>query len=578
MTRLVLRVVATAVALAGLVDPAWAVRRNRPLRLEVLADTTPESAATRDRLLALVGAIVQTSSGEVPDAVVLIGNKPIDSAPEGVPISFVSLSPRAAGIRLLDASLPEFVLAGQEAVVTATIEGSGIAGRTSAIVLEQDGIALSRIEHRWSSSLERFNAELRLTPPSSGATAVRVAAYLDGTALVPDGAADLLLNVRARSVRALVYEPRPSWMAGFVRRALESDRAFAAVARARFSRGVGVSTEQAPQRMTEEALKSFEVAIIGAPEELTAGELVALEGFVRARGGSAVFLADRRPAGPYRRLLPSERFDEVLLDRPAPIDVGGSLSLRAAELSIAGESSGGAAPIGTVTLSGSPKPVIVSWPLGAGRMVFSGALDAWRYRAADDEAFARFWKGTVGSLGLAAPPNVAVRIEPAIAAPGERVVVRAAVRPTELVRDGADRVAPPIDASITAPDGSARMLRLWPGAETGVFTTSFRAPAPGRYDLRVAIAGASTDAPFVVDRSARHPRSIGDDLRRYIAEATGGTIVSASDLEPLGRHLRSIGRDQAIEQAHPLRSGWWLLVFTAALTGEWTLRRRSGSR
>jgi hypothetical protein len=220
----------------------------------------------------------------------------------------------------------------------------------------------------------------------------------------------------------------------------------------------------------------------------------------------------------------------------------------------------------------------VSWPLGAGRIVFSGALDAWRYRAMDDEGFARFWSGTIGSLALAAPPVIDVRIDPAIAAPDEPVTVRAKVRATDIVQEGTDRVVPPLDASLIAADGAIRMLRLWPAAEPGVFTAFFAAPAAGRYDVRVSTAGASADSAFVVDRSARHASPGDDDLRRYISERTGGVASAASDLDPLRRHLQSLGREQRIEQRHPFRSGWWLLVFVEALSAEWTLRRRSGSR
>ena len=53
-------------------------------------------------------------------------------------------------------------------------------------------------------------------------------------------------------------------------------------------------------------------------------------------------------------------------------------------------------------------PVIVSTPRGDGRLLLSGAMDAWRFRAADNGAFDRFWQSTIAGLALAVPPPIAI--------------------------------------------------------------------------------------------------------------------------------------------------------------------------
>src|SRR5204863_4930353 len=71
--------------------------------------------------------------------------------------------------------------------------------------------------------------------------------------------------------------------------------------------------------------------------------------------------------------------------------------------------------------------VIVSMPRGDGRLVVSGALDAWRFRADDDGAFDRFWQSTIAGLALAVRPPIDVTVVPATLKPGERgdIIVRA---------------------------------------------------------------------------------------------------------------------------------------------------------
>ena len=65
-------------------------------------------------------------------------------------------------------------------------------------------------------------------------------------------------------------------------------------------------------------------------------------------------------------------------------------------------------------------PVIVSMPRGDGRLLLSGAMDAWRFRAADNGAFDRFWQSTIAGLALAVPPPIAIGVEPPLLRPGER--------------------------------------------------------------------------------------------------------------------------------------------------------------
>src|SRR4029078_8618593 len=72
--------------------------------------------------------------------------------------------------------------------------------------------------------------------------------------------------------------------------------------------------------------------------------------------------------------------------------------------------------------------VILSMPRGDGRLMLSGAMDAWRFRAAGGNAFDRFWQSPIAGLGLAVAPPVAIDLDPALLRPGEPAVVTARVR------------------------------------------------------------------------------------------------------------------------------------------------------
>ena len=64
--------------------------------------------------------------------------------------------------------------------------------------------------------------------------------------------------------------------------------------------------------------------------------------------------------------------------------------------------------------SGGRAPVI-SMPLGAGRVIFSGVLDAWRYRGDDEDAFDTFWRSQLGREAARAPRRLEVMLHPGAA-------------------------------------------------------------------------------------------------------------------------------------------------------------------
>jgi hypothetical protein len=316
--------------------------------------------------------------------------------------------------------------------------------------------------------------------------------------------------------------------------------------------------------------------LVGAPDALGPQEIDALREYARRRGGAVVLLPDRRPAGAYMSLVPVKRFEERLLERPIDLRARAGL-LRASELAVTRD----AAP---ATARASTEPpealgIVNEWPMGQGRVILSGALDAWRFRAAGDRGFARFWEGTVAEVALMSPPKLQVTTSPAIARPGEEVRIRVALRHSEF-QPGSDVIeVPPVRARIVSADGDEQMIRMWPAGEVGAFEGRLRAPAEGRYDVRVSSGTASADDVLLTATDVGRPRPAEDarsDRARAIASATGGIAVSSSDTAALERWLGALPRSKVTKTVRPARSMWFVIAFAAVLCAEWALRRRRG--
>ena len=219
-------------------------------------------------------------------------------------------------------------------------------------------------------------------------------------------------------------------------------------------------------------------------------------------------------------------------------------------------------------------------PLGAGRVIFSGVLDAWRYRGDDEDAFDTFWRSQLGREAARAPRRLEVMLHPGAATPGTLVRLRAAVRATDIAENGSGLSIPGVSARVIDERGGQRFLRLWPTFEAGVFEASFAAPQPGRYDVRVETdAGTSADSPFVV--SVGDPMMDDDRTGRSseaVAHATGGVVVTTENIDPLVERLRALSRETVPTVRHPMRLPVWAFAFGGLLAAEWLVRRRRGLR
>ncbi len=369
----------------------------------------------------------------------------------------------------------------------------------------------------------------------------------------------------------LVFDARPSWSSTFVRRAIEDDRAV----RGRLPRATGAGAFRRHARMDAldvAALDRASTAVIGGgPDALTSGDVALLEQFVRVRGGTLILLPERAPAGPWSAPV-SGTWTEHLTAKPESVG-----ALRASEVLHAER-----LPITATVLarSGSSASIVVL-PAGGGRIVISGAMDAWRYRDLDAgpstalraSGFDDFWRSLIAE-GAASGEGLQLRFEEPLSARGSRA--RFTLRDRRMVP------AASTEASAIARCGSApaTVIRVWPGGAHGEFMGELPLSNSGSCTIEAAIADRQVAGSIAVAATPAYgvEPTLAKLERRVMA--SGGVIGRAGEEAAIARALTDGADVFALSPSRciPCASAWWLLPFAGCLSVEWWLRRRAGLR
>lgn len=576
---ILLRAAAVAIAVAGLVDPAFSVATRQPSRLvvAVLGDATPEALQAAMRVGDGMGPTAEATIRVVP------ATSDAAACPSGQPCVLVQSGEAPQHLMAHASTLAGAVLAEPEPsrIRVVTVDGSpeqhpaatgrlrvhlaGPALRTGVHVDVRDGDALVGDADVPAGDRESAAVEVSWWPMESGPRQLMVRARS------ADGNADEVavgVNVVAATYDVVTYDMRPSWASAFLRRAIETDPRFHVRSQSRLGPDLAVGTAVSI-RLDAATLTGASVVIIGGPEALTAADAALLERFVRVRGGSLILVPDRALSGPVARLAPAGLRER--LER-APLAVG---PLRATELLIAKMADVSHALAST----GDGQAAIVATPLGEGRIIFSGAMDAWRYRGADDAAFDGFWRALVADAAAAGGRPLDVVLTPAAVAPGEPLQIEVRMRSLEEQK-------PETRVSLEARCGDqpAAAVRVWPSGRStlaGVFTSA----SAGACEVRASIASPQTaqaEGAFLV--AERLPRTPPDDTHRLqaLAAAFDAPVVRAGGEGTLVTSLQGRLHDTTGATVpadfHPMRSPWWMVPFVACLGVEWWLRRRQGLR
>ncbi len=573
--RLVLRVLAVAIAIVALIDPAITTSRVvKPIVSVTAVDTRDSSLASRVAgALAKRFTVVRAPLASA-DASVLVGSRLPANASELARPTFAVLGDRDGPTVTLDrVEAPLSAPASARVPVTATAHVTGAQGRSLELALRAGGLVVDRATRIVRSNDERVAIPLTFVPTATGAARLRVTASLGA---VSSANADVAVDVRDTRWAVLFFDPRPSWMSTFVRRAVERDPRFVVTSRVVTSRNVSTDAGQPPGRLDDlAALGVFDAVVVGAPEALSDRDVAGLDAFLRRRGGSVVLLLDRLAPGAYDRLLNVGKWVSDSTGKAetiAPPAAGGD-SMRAAELAWPARLPEGADVVAP-TRNAAARPVVWRSPVGAGQMIVSGALDAWRFRDRSVSSFDRFWQTLIAGAATAAVAPITVSTTP-LAMPRERAPVSA------LVRDAALSSVLPVKASASAmlvSDAGRSGVRLWPSERTGIFRANLRAPAqPGTFRLTVAANGARSDVPIIVAADLARVTPEARDLLSAWVASRGGASMGAAEVASLGQRI--VGTIRPADRRmtwHPMRSAWWILPFALALSAEWWLRRRRG--
>ena len=320
---------------------------------------------------------------------------------------------------------------GARVAITVTVDGLGVSGQASTVLLHSGPLRLGSQTHTWAPGESQSALTFDLVPWKSGPLPLRATVMHSGPEVTTaDNVVDAATMAEDTAARVLVLDARPSWASRFVVRALEQEPQCRVTTRTSLGRGIDVGAGGAGGlTLTRATLDDYDVVVVSSPDAEAAAVLDWLDAFMRVRGGAVLVLAD-------------ESADLVALRRWWTLDVRAQAS--ASPVTVTGAGQPGVewratefavprqlAPTVDVlaaTVEASPRPVVVARAVGLGRLVANTALDGWRFRGDDGSRFGEFWRGVVVGLAADAVPPVTLAANASAARPGDTVGVRVSVR------------------------------------------------------------------------------------------------------------------------------------------------------
>ncbi len=598
MTRvpMIARLIAITIAILAAIDPAITSNRTAPPEISVIA-ADPRDSVLATRVAQQLSGTFRVFTAPLPsaDATVFVGDQlPAGSHDLATPVFAVTPSRDGPTATIEALRAPGNTPLDARVAIEARVHVTAARGQTVTSVVRLRGAVVDQAELAVTSDDTVLQIPLIVTPTTVGAASIRVTATIKGASSDRASDADLVIGVRDTKWSVLFFDPRPAWQSTFVRRAIEADARFVVTSRITTSKNISTDVGVPPSLDDAAALSRFDAIVVGAPEALSEREVSGLDTYLRHRGGNVVLLFDQRVDGPVQRLLGATtwrdngngRVTTIRAVAGAPTGSGttpaDSGDMRAASLTWPTHLPEGAevlarsAPAkGDTTPSA---PVVWRTSVGAGRIVASGALDAWRFRDAAVSAFDGYWRTLIADAASASPPPIAVHLTNNPLTPGESFDVGVTLRDAALQSLPA-RAS--LSAELQSLDGSLHVaVRLWPNGGVGELVGTVRAPAvPGVYRIVVNSDRNRADGFVVVARDIARATPNDRELVEAWTRSRGGKVIAASQLSSLPGALKSAIHPAAQPTRwHPMHSLWWLLPFALALSFEWWWRRRRGLR
>ena len=575
---LALRAIAIAIAIGGLIDPAGTVSRPPSQKLIAIRLTSAPAVEVERALRSnLAGWIVETREPEsrlpcgTDEQCVVIADGSMDATvPDDLskPVSLIVVSDDGGtnvSVRSVSVSRGHQNVAG---VARVQLAATGIEGRRSEIrVLDRDAV-IGSVSHEWSNAAtprlrsgQAATVDVLWWPIDTGARTLRVEAVpLENERTRIDNRIDVGVTVTTARSAVLVFDARPSWGSTFVRRAIEDDARFLVGYRTRLAPALSAGT--ANGRLDAAVLEGSSAVVIGGPDALTPADVGLLEQYVHVRGGTLFLLPERAPAGPWSRLLPGS-WSEHLTAKPETVGpLYATEVLRADQLPITAT---------VVAQSGSSASIVVL-PSGNGRIVVSGAMDAWRYRDLDSSSFDKFWRSLIAE-GAAWGEGTQLIFGEGLSARGSRA--RFTIRDRRMAP--AESIA--ASAIVRCGSGLASTVRLWPAGTLGEFNGEVPLASIGSCSIEAAInARQAVGSIAIAEQPMLGVEQTLAKLERRVT-ASGGVVARAGEEATAARAIANVPAPALVAtQVHPMRAAWWIVPFAGCLSVEWWLRRRSGLR
>ena len=573
MNLTVLRVAAFAIAMLAVVDPAvTSLRSSRPLVAVVASDSTRDTELA-DRVARDLGrqfSVVRKPFSAATGTVIIGDALPDETSPVARTVMAVLPTRHKPPLKIIEVRAPAASPLSARIPVVVRAEVVGALGRRVTYDLMDGTVLVDRQTQLVLNDETSLRVTMSFVPTVPGPLSLTVKATFDngGTR----DSASVVVNARDDRFDVLFFDPRASWLSTFVRRAVEADPRFAVSHRVLTSRGLANTGGAAPTSLRgAEALAAYATIVVSAPEQLTEADVEGLNAFMRTHAGRVVLLMDRVTPAPIDRLTGVSAWRAVQLPKAGELP---QLPARSIAWPAA-VPAGATIVVETFARDSTRRAVVWSIPVGAGRLLVSGALDAWHYREPATSNFHQFWTNTNAELSAGVPGAIDVAVTRRPVAPGESVAITATVVATALSQNS-DRSAEVSAALVKGTDST--VVRLWPTAIPGRFAGSIAAPRdPGTYQLSVSSGSARTVTPIVVAHAARTQARDDHELVEMFAASRGGTAVPESRLRELPSLLAAaLPAVSRVETWHPMRSAWWIVPFALLLGAEWWWRRRRG--
>jgi len=232
-------------------------------------------------------------------------------------------------------------------------------------------------------------------------------------------------------------------------------------------------------------------------------------------------------------------------------------------------------------------PALVYRRFGAGKVLFSGFDESWRWRyEVADLYHQRYWNQVVREI--MEPPftvrdaRTSLNVGKLVYGPDESIDVRARLRDAE-----GRPVANTAAEALIYKDGKKVATVKLAGDENaaGLFQGQVGSLPGGTYEVRVHAEGTPEPDGTVKTEFKVQPREAGElavlnaneDLLRQVAAQSGGEFFREEDAGELAGRLEPLSRERVFESDTALwQSWWWFAPLVALLTVEWILRKWTG--